>query len=322
MSDKPSNGASAEDEVAGEAEAAEAEAVDMAEEADEGNDEDEIPVEVEDVDVPGVKVPDPGESSFEGTAEVADSSGQLSHEDLLELVGQGEQEKAALGKQFEELGQELEAVEKEKKNHYERLLRSVADMENLRKRTRKDVEDSKIDARSKAIKEILPVIDNLDRALTHAEQTTDDTAGIIDGVKLVLRQFQQALDRLDVRPVDAKGKPFDPNIHEAVSQAPSDDVPPGSCLEVLQRGYTIGDRLLRPSLVVVAQAPPAEPAPEEAEPSEAESESEAAGGNGETEPLPMPPADDEEEPKPESDLESDAEPESDAESEPEPGQET
>ncbi len=306
MSDKPTNGVGAEDEDV------EPEADEVAEaEAEDEDDGEEIPVEVEDADTRPVKVPDLGAALSAGTAEpveaedegVALAEGEaLSHEDLLGLLGQAEQEKAVLA-------QKLEEAEKEKKDNYERLLRSVADMENLRKRTRKDVEDSKIDAKGRALKEILPVIDNLDRAVTHAEQTADDPAGVIDGIRLVLRQFEQALDRLDVKPVDAKGKPFDPNIHEAVSQVPSEDVSPGSVLEVLQRGYTIGARLLRPSLVVVAQAPPAEVEPAEAEPAE---------GNGETDPIPMPPADDEVEAEADAKPEADAEPEADAKPKAEP----
>ena len=285
MSDKPTNGAGVEDEVA------------------EDDDEDEIPVEVEDADTRPVKVPDLGAALSHGAAEpieAQDADAQLSHEDMLELVGQGEQEKAALAEQIKQLEEKLEASDKEKKDHYERLLRSTADMENLRKRTRKDIDDSKLDVRGKALKEILPVIDNLERALTHAEQTSDDAQGIIEGVKLVMRQFEQALERLDVKSVDAKGQPFDPNVHEAVTQAPSADVAPGSVLEVLQRGYTIGARLLRPSLVVVAQAPPEDTEPEP-EP-EIEPEPEAK-----IEPIPMPPADDDAQAEPESEPEPERE---------------
>jgi len=89
---------------------------------------------------------------------------------------------------------------------------------------------------------------------------------MVDGVKLVLRQFAQALERCGVAAVEAKGKAFDPNLHEAVSQMESADHPPGTVVEVLQTGYTIGERLLRPTLAVVSKRPPEEEAP--------------AGGNG------------------------------------------
>jgi molecular chaperone GrpE len=95
------------------------------------------------------------------------------------------------------------------------------------------------------------VVDNLERALAHTEST--DVASLLEGVRLVLRQFTHALEKCDVTPVDADGKPFDPNQHEAIGQQDS-DAPPGSVISVLQKGYRLSDRLLRPALVVVARA--------------------------------------------------------------------
>ncbi len=146
-----------------------------------------------------------------------------------------------------------------KQDNWDRALRAAADLENFRRRSRRDVSDARTEARSKVLREMLPVIDNLERAVAHAEQNDEDNAGVtsvIDGVKLVLRQFAQALERCEVLPVEAEGKPFDPNIHEAISQLETNEQAPGSVVQVLQRGYTIGDRLLRPALVVVAKAAP------------------------------------------------------------------
>jgi molecular chaperone GrpE len=145
----------------------------------------------------------------------------------------------------------LSAVEKEKKENWDRYLRAAADLENLRKRQRRENEDAKVDAKTKVLKEMLPVVDNLERAIEHAT-TQAGTNPIVEGVQLVLRQFTTAFERLDVTPVDAAGQPFDPNLHEAISQQESEQ-PPGTVVQVLQRGYRIGDRLLRPSLVVVAK---------------------------------------------------------------------
>jgi molecular chaperone GrpE len=102
---------------------------------------------------------------------------------------------------------------------------------------------------------MLPVVDNLERAIEHAGGGTEKNP-IVEGVQLVLRQFQTAFERLEVTPVEAMGQPFDPNLHEAISQQESDQ-PPGTIVQVLQRGYRAGDRLLRPALVVVAKAKPA-----------------------------------------------------------------
>jgi molecular chaperone GrpE len=145
----------------------------------------------------------------------------------------------------------LAAADKEKKENWDRYLRAAADLENLRKRQKREIDDAKIEAKQRVLKEILPVVDNLERAIEHA----GDAPGaqpIVEGVQLVLRQLITAFERLDVTSIDALNQPFDPNLHEAISQLES-DAAPGSVVQVLQRGYRSGDRLLRPALVVVAK---------------------------------------------------------------------
>ncbi len=146
----------------------------------------------------------------------------------------------------------IATLEREKKENWERYLRTAADLENFRKRQRRELDDARFEAKSKVLKEMLPVVDNLERAIEHASQHA--TGPIVEGVQLVLRQFLSAFERLDVSPIDAGGQAFDPNLHEAISQMESDQ-PPGTVVQVLQRGYRAGDRLLRPALVVVAKAP-------------------------------------------------------------------
>jgi molecular chaperone GrpE len=156
-----------------------------------------------------------------------------------------------------ELQARIEELEQAKQETYERLLRATADLDNTRKRARRDVKDARVDERSKVLREILPVIDNLERAASHAAKGSDESEAvksIVDGVNLVLRQFLQTMERMDVKLLEAVGKPFDPAVHEAVSQAPSADHPPGTVIEVLQSGYMVGDRLLRPALSVVSIA--------------------------------------------------------------------
>jgi molecular chaperone GrpE len=160
-----------------------------------------------------------------------------------------------------QLEAEKAQLAREKQDNWDRLLRTTADLDNLRKRSRRELDDARTEARTKVLREMLPVMDNLERALEHAQsETAANAASVIEGVKLVLRQFAQALERCDVVAVDAVGKPFDPNLHEAISQVESAEHAPGSVVQALQKGYTIGNRLLRPALVVVAKAPP-EPAP-------------------------------------------------------------
>ena len=158
----------------------------------------------------------------------------------------------------------LAALEKEKKENWERYLRTAADLENLRKRQKREMDDARLESKGRVLKEMLPVVDNLERAIEHATSQAGSNP-IIEGVQLVLRQFLTVFERLDVTPIEAGGQPFDPNLHEAISQMESDQ-PPGTVMQVLQRGYKSGDRLLRPALVVVAKAKaapaPAEPAAE------------------------------------------------------------
>lgn len=152
-----------------------------------------------------------------------------------------------------ELEAKLAVAEKEKKDNWDRYLRAAADLENTRKRQKREVDDAKLEAKNKALKEVLPVVDNLERAIEHAGAGAGgESSPIIEGVQLVLRQLMTAFERLDITPVEAQGQPFDPNLHEAISQQESDQ-PPGSVVTVLQRGYKSGERLLRPALVVVAK---------------------------------------------------------------------
>ncbi len=151
-----------------------------------------------------------------------------------------------------ELETKVVALEKEKKENWDRYLRAAADLENSRKRQKREIEDAKFDAKNKILKEMLPVVDNLERAIEHASQA--GTNPIVEGVQLVLRQFTTAFERLDVTGIEAMAQPFDPNLHEAISQQESDQ-PAGTVVQVLQRGYKSGERLLRPALVVVAKAP-------------------------------------------------------------------
>jgi molecular chaperone GrpE len=147
----------------------------------------------------------------------------------------------------------LAKAEQDKKENWDKYLRAVADLENYRKRGKRDLDDAKADTKTRVLKEMLPVVDNLERAVEHADKQGDAAVAIIDGIRLVLRQFVTAFERVDVTPVEAAGQPFDPNVHEAISQLETSDAPPGTVVQVLQRGYRLGDRLLRPALVVVAK---------------------------------------------------------------------
>jgi molecular chaperone GrpE len=149
-------------------------------------------------------------------------------------------------------------LEAEKAEIKDRMLRVAADFENWKKRARKDQTDGEARSKEGVLRDFLEVVDNLERATaSFADGKESDAKSVRDGVELVLRQFRSKLDRYQVKAVESVGQPFDPRLHEAISQAPSADAKPGSVLHELQKGYTIGDKLLRPAMVVVAAAAPA-----------------------------------------------------------------
>src|SRR5207253_1844292 len=137
------------------------------------------------------------------------------------------------------------------KETHERFLRTAAEFENFKKRALKEKEDAQKFGTERLLKDFLPVMDNLERALDHAEQ--HDLKQVIEGVKLVQKLFETTLARHGVTGFSAVGKPFDPSVHEALMQQESDE-PPNSVVSEMARGYKLHDRLVRPAAVVVAKA--------------------------------------------------------------------
>lgn len=136
----------------------------------------------------------------------------------------------------------------------DQMLRLAADFDNYRKRSSREVADGSARAREDLLKELLPVFDNLERALSHADQAPDGKS-VAQGVRMILRQFQDTLGKLGVSRVPTVGSPFNPRMHEAVQQMASKDHPPETVITELQPGYTWGERLVRPATVIVSKAP-------------------------------------------------------------------
>jgi len=156
----------------------------------------------------------------------------------------------------ESLKERLEAAEAKAEENYERLLRVTADFENYKKRMEKEMNEFRRFANESLIKEILPIMDNLERALkTEYEKDGDAFDGIKEGVEMTLKGLKDSLKKFGVIPMDALEKPFDPNFHQAVSQEESDQYPENIVTQELQKGYMLGDRLLRPPMVVVSKKP-------------------------------------------------------------------
>jgi molecular chaperone GrpE len=136
----------------------------------------------------------------------------------------------------------------------DKFLRTAADFDNYRKRARRDTEEAERRSRETLLRELLPVFDNLERAVTHAAHATDAKA-VVDGVRMVLRQFLDTLDRVGIRRVPTVGAAFDPNLHEAIQQLETVEQAPGTIVAEVQAGYQMGERLIRAAMVVVAKAP-------------------------------------------------------------------
>jgi len=136
----------------------------------------------------------------------------------------------------------------------DKYLRTAADFDNYRKRARRDVDDAEKRGKEGLLRDLLPVFDNLERAASSAAQAAE-AKGIADGVRMVLKQFQDTLERAGIKRVVAVGSPFDPNLHEAIQQIETNDQPPGTVIAEVQAGYQLGDRLVRAAMVVVAKTP-------------------------------------------------------------------
>ncbi|HEY8079361.1 MAG TPA: nucleotide exchange factor GrpE [Labilithrix sp.] len=149
----------------------------------------------------------------------------------------------------------LEQARAEAAKHKENWMRSAADFDNFRKRARRELEDARKGGREELLKELLPVFDNLERAVQSAQAATDPKA-VANGLAMVLRQFADSLGRIGIQKVPSVGKQFDPGVHEAIQQVETDEHPPGTIVAEVQPGYVQGDRLVRAAMVVVAKPKP------------------------------------------------------------------
>jgi len=153
------------------------------------------------------------------------------------------------------------ALDREHAEMKDRLLRTLAEMENLRKRTEREVADARLYGVASFARDVLGVADNIRRALDAVppEARANDQAGmkaLVDGVELTERELLKALEKNGVRQFTPHGEKFDPNVHQAMFEVPDPSVPAGSIVQVMQPGYMIGERVLRPALVAVAKGGP------------------------------------------------------------------
>jgi molecular chaperone GrpE len=152
---------------------------------------------------------------------------------------------------------QLEAAHAERDANYDLYLRAQAELQNYRRRAQKEAEEQRQYQALPVARDLLPALDNLHRALAAAE-TSGSVKDLVNGVKLVAKQIEAALGRHDVVPIESAGKPFDPNLHQAIQQVQTDEHPPMTVVQEVERGFTLKDRVVRPATVIVS-APPASP---------------------------------------------------------------
>ena len=155
---------------------------------------------------------------------------------------------------------ELLGLQEEVGQLKDRLLRTLAEMENLRKRAEREKAEATLYAATNFARDILSVSDNMSKALelAHADAIKDAPEAVknlVAGVEVTNRELLNVFERHGIKRIDPKGEKFDPNLHEAMFEIPSKDHPPGTIIDVMRAGFSIGDRLLRPALVGVAKAP-------------------------------------------------------------------
>lgn len=148
---------------------------------------------------------------------------------------------------------ELDKVRAERDDYLNLLKRTKADFENYQKRMQKERQQERQYMYGPLLFDLLPILDNLQRAIDAATQA-GETSSLVDGVVLVQKQFLDLLKRYQVHPIEAEGKPFDPHLHQAMMQQPSAEHEPNTVIQVIEQGYTTHDRVLRPAKVIVSRA--------------------------------------------------------------------
>lgn len=172
-----------------------------------------------------------------------DQAGLVSNEEIeQELLQEQEQNSSS-----EQLQQQLADAN-------DQVLRIQAEMQNVRRRTERDIENAHKYALDKFSADLLPVVDNLERALSAIAVDDESQKAVAEGIELTLKSFIDVLARFKIEPIDPAGQPFDADLHQAVSMVPNPDLEPNTVMNVFQKGYTLNGRLIRPAMVVVSQA--------------------------------------------------------------------
>lgn len=151
--------------------------------------------------------------------------------------------------------QKVELLANQLAKAQEDVLRAQAESQNSRRRSEGEVEKARKFALERFVGDLLPVVDNLDRALGAIDQTDESFKSVVEGIELTRKSFLDTLTKYHVVKIDPVGEPFDPELHQAMAMVPNPDVEPNSVIEVFQKGYSLNGRLIRPAMVVVSKTP-------------------------------------------------------------------
>lgn len=243
----------------------------------------DVSIEGDGADDGGVDIDvDVGDGAPEG--ELAEQGGGMTAEQVVAMT--------ELQDELDRVRDQLERVEAARRDNHDKFMRTLAELENFRKRAAKERQEIVRYGHENLARELLGVIDNFERAMMAApsgEGLDPQVKSFVDGVRMTHVQLLQTLSRFEVKPFDSKGMKFDPARHQAMSRVPAPDVAPDTIVEEMQKGYTLYERLLRPAMVAVATAaeeapaapPPAPAAPAEAAPEAAPAAPAATEGSGE-----------------------------------------
>lgn len=154
---------------------------------------------------------------------------------------------------YQELQNQLTQAEEMANTYKESLLRAKAEMENMQRIKERDMANAHKFALEKATHELLPVVDNLERAIAAHLNDESGAGSLLDGVSLTLKMLLKAMEKFGIESIDPEGQPFNPELHQAISTQDNPNVPPNTVISVLQKGYLLNKRLIRPALVVVSK---------------------------------------------------------------------
>ncbi|WHI45625.1 nucleotide exchange factor GrpE [Microbulbifer sp. EKSA008] len=153
------------------------------------------------------------------------------------------------------LHEEIIKLQEQLAAHKDMALRAQAEEQNARRRAQQDIERARKFAVEKLLQDLLPVVDNLERALATIDTADEANKALVEGIELTHKSFVETLTKNAVEVVDPAGEPFDPELHQAMTQVPNGEVEPNTVLDVFQKGYRLNGRLVRPAMVVVSKAP-------------------------------------------------------------------